>query len=111
MQISKGKQSVIITAKGEKLGHFVSSLGEALAGDYGDDNCVIDLSTYTTLNLDGLLKFLSLSNTHRQAGKSCVLVNATVNYDTVPDELLVVPTLQEAEDIIEMEEIERDLGF
>jgi hypothetical protein len=29
----------------------------------------------------------------------------------VPEELLVVPTLTEAEDIIQMEEIERDLGF
>jgi hypothetical protein len=29
----------------------------------------------------------------------------------MPDEIVVVPTLQEAYDIIEMEEIERDLGF
>ena len=29
----------------------------------------------------------------------------------MPDEICVVPTLQEAHDIIEMEDIERDLGF
>jgi len=29
----------------------------------------------------------------------------------MPDEIVVVPTMQEAYDIIEMEEIERDLGF
>jgi len=29
----------------------------------------------------------------------------------MPDEIIVVPTMQEAYDIIEMEEIERDLGF
>jgi hypothetical protein len=29
----------------------------------------------------------------------------------VPDEMVVVPTVLEAHDIIEMEEIERDLGF
>jgi len=31
--------------------------------------------------------------------------------DEIPYEMIVVPTLQEAGDIIEMEEIERDLGF
>jgi len=29
----------------------------------------------------------------------------------MPDEIAVVPTIQEAYDIIEMEDIERDLGF
>ncbi len=29
----------------------------------------------------------------------------------MPDEIVVVPTMQEAYDIIEMEDIERDLGF
>ena len=32
-------------------------------------------------------------------------------YNAVPDKLTVVPSLLEAHDIIEMEEIERDLGF
>ena len=31
--------------------------------------------------------------------------------DEMPDEIVVVPTLQEAFDVIEMEDIERDLGF
>jgi hypothetical protein len=54
---------------------------------------------------------LTLSNTHRALKKSLVLVNAAVSTDEIPDELLVVPTLHEAEDVIDMEEIERDLGF
>ncbi|HAT63224.1 MAG TPA: ribonuclease Z, partial [Flavobacteriaceae bacterium] len=40
-----------------------------------------------------------------------VIVNNAINPDDIPDEMIVVPTLQEAADIIEMEEIERDLGF
>ena len=31
--------------------------------------------------------------------------------DDFPDNFNIVPTLQEAEDVIEMENIERDLGF
>jgi len=34
-----------------------------------------------------------------------------LSYDEVPEEISVVPTLQEAKDLIEMEEIERDLGI
>jgi hypothetical protein len=38
-------------------------------------------------------------------------VNNAINFDDIPEEMIVVPTLEEARDIIEMEEIERDLGF
>ena len=55
--------------------------------------------------------FLKSSNDHRGDNKSFVIVNDTINIDTVPDELMVVPTLQEAKDVIQMEDIERDLGF
>ena len=58
-----------------------------------------------------ILEFLELSNTHRKSSKSFVLVTDKVTYDDVPDKITVVPTLQEAVDIIEMEEIERDLGL
>ena len=34
-----------------------------------------------------------------------------IDYNAVSSNLIVVPTLLEAHDIIEMEEIERDLGF
>lgn len=43
--------------------------------------------------------------------KSFVMVCDGIEFDQVPDELIVVPTFKEAEDIIEMEEIERDLGI
>jgi hypothetical protein len=40
-----------------------------------------------------------------------VLVADNVNFNAVPKNIILVPTLLEAHDIIEMEEIERDLGF
>ncbi len=75
------------------------------------DNVVVDILKYGELSLEELLAFLKLSNRHRKAKKSFVLVNDAINIDRVPEELVVVPTLPEAEDIIQMEEIERDLGF
>lgn len=78
---------------------------------YKEDNVVVDILKYGELSLEELLNFLKLSNKHRKNKKSFVIANDTINIDQVPEELLVVPTLQEAEDIIQMEEIERELGF
>lgn len=78
---------------------------------FKDDNVVVDILKYGELELNELLSFLEVSNKHRQGRKSFVIVNDTINIEQVPEELVVVPTLQEAEDIIQMEEIERDLGF
>jgi hypothetical protein len=39
------------------------------------------------------------------------LVVQNIDFNKVPTSLSVVPTLLEAHDMIEMDEIERDLGF
>ncbi|MFK8295318.1 hypothetical protein ACI760_03895 [Capnocytophaga canimorsus] len=43
--------------------------------------------------------------------RSIVIVNDEITYGNIPNEVNVTPTLQEAYDIIEMEEIQRDLGI
>ena len=40
-----------------------------------------------------------------------MLVTNAIGYEDAPENLSVVPSFQEAKDVIEMEEIERDLGF
>ena len=50
------------------------------------------------------------TNQHRAHQHSFVIVNDTINIDQVPEELMVVPTLLEAGDVIQMDEIQRDLG-
>ena len=78
---------------------------------FKNKNLVLDLSHDGQLSLNGLLAFLPLSNKHRKSKKSFVIVAANFDYNEAPDEIVIVPTLLEARDIIEMEEIERDLGF
>jgi len=78
---------------------------------YKGSNIIVDLSAQEGLELNGVLGFLSLSNKHRKGKKSFVLVVTDFDIDDAPEELIIVPTLQEAHDVIEMEEIERDLGF
>jgi hypothetical protein len=54
---------------------------------------------------------LQISNKHRKAKHSFVIVTNKIDLNITPDEIVVVPTMQEAYDIIEMEEMERDLGI
>ena len=55
--------------------------------------------------------FSDLSKTHKKLKKSFVIVADGIDFNAVPTKLIVVPSVLEAHDIIEMEEIERDLGF
>jgi hypothetical protein len=78
---------------------------------FKNDNVVVDILKYGELSLQELLLFLDVSNLHRKGKKSFVIANDAINIEKVPEELVVVPTLMEAGDVIQMEEIERDLGF
>jgi hypothetical protein len=74
-------------------------------------NIIIDLSHHKDLTLKDIKLFSPLSEQHKKAKKSFVVVISDIDYNAIPDTLAVVPSLLEAKDIIEMEEIERDLGF
>ena len=76
-----------------------------------NDNAIVNLFSFSKLTSGDVLEFLEISNSHRKAGRSFVIVTDKVAYDEVPGEICVVPTLQEARDIVEMEEIERDLDL
>jgi hypothetical protein len=52
-----------------------------------------------------------LSNKHRKAKHSFVIVSNSASLNEMPDEIIVVPTTKEAFDVVEMEVMERDLGI
>ena len=110
MIVTEKENYKIFADEKDSVEEFASFL-ERIHHNFKDDNVVVDILKYGELHLDELLKFLDLSNRHRQGKRSFVLANDAINIDKVPAELVVVPTLPEAEDIIQMEEIERDLGF
>ena len=102
--------TTIVFQENTSLAKFLDSL----KGGYPkikNDNIIINLFSFSKLSANDLLEFLELSNWHRENQKSFVLVTDKVSYDKIPDAICVVPTIQEARDIIEMEEIERDLGL
>lgn len=110
MQIEKKSHTTTIKDTEGNARSFLENVTKNYA-DFKDQNLVLDISQDQSVTLENVLAFLSLSNKHRKAKKSFVIVVKDFNFNEVPDEMNVVPTVQEAHDIIEMEEIERDLGF
>jgi hypothetical protein len=110
MIIDQDGNTFIITQEKATIIELVKKI-QALTPKFKNDNVIIVLTSFKKLSLEDIIEFLQLSNTHRAAKHSFVIVSDKMNLDEVPDEIVVVPTLQEAYDIIEMEEMERDLGF
>lgn len=106
------KTNGVCTITQEKLTSL--ALVKAIETDYekfSQYHIIVNLTQLKTVSHQEIIEFLRISKTHNTAKKSFVIVSHTAIIDDMPDEILVVPTLQEAYDIIEMEEIERDLGF
>ena len=87
----------------QKLSHEYNS--------YKTQNLIVDLSHDKNVTMADIKLFLEMTKTHTKEKKSLVLVADNINFNAVPAKLTVVPTILEAHDIIEMDEIERDLGF
>ena len=74
-------------------------------------NLILDVSQDKAISNVDLAHFKELAKTHKKAKKSMIVVSDSVDFNKVPNFLNVVPSILEAHDMIEMDEIERDLGF
>lgn len=108
----KEKGHTLIIKKGEgTLLEFIGKIKAQYSG-YKKFNIIVDLSDE---NIDeknnDLLLFEEIALLQLEENKSFVLVLKDIDFNEFDEELVVVPTLLEAHDIIEMDEIQRDLGF
>ncbi|SDI61283.1 ribonuclease Z [Winogradskyella thalassocola] len=110
MIIDRDGNTTIITQEKISIIDLVKKI-EADYVTYKKTHLVINLTSLNKISLQDIIEFLRISNTHRNDKKSFVLVSEKVDLNEMPDEIVVVPTMQEAFDIIEMEDIERDLDF
>ncbi|MBA6152585.1 ribonuclease Z [Gelidibacter maritimus] len=110
MIFDKENNITLITQEKSTIIELVKKL-EATYPKFKNDNVIINLSVLNKIGLQDIIEFLELSNRHRRAKHSFVIVTEQANLDDKPDEIMVVPTLKEAYDVIEMEEMERDLGI
>ena len=72
---------------------------------------IVDITHHKSPLITDINSFLNLSKVHKKARKSFVIVAQDIDFNKCSDKLVVVPSRLEAHDIIEMDEIERDLRF
>ena len=111
MKIKNHPNFVVLEDEKDDIIDFATFIENQIPSNYKGQNVVLNLLKYNSMDLPQLLQFLKTSNLHRKTKQSFVIVNDALDIDDIPFEMIVVPTVQEAGDIIEMEEIERDLGF
>jgi len=110
MLFDKRDNITIVTQEKASIIELVKKL-TVLHERFKNDNVIVNLTALTKIPVSEIIEFIQISNQHRANKRSFVIVTDKINLDDSPDELVIVPTLKEAHDIIEMEEIERDLGF
>ena len=110
MQLNKKNKYTLITSDENSFSEFYDSF-LIEEKKIQKENIILQVSNnINTTNKDFLL-FLNIAVQKKENGTSFVIVNTEINIDSFPENLNIAPTLQEAEDILEMEAIERDLGF
>lgn len=105
----KGHTTVIKDTQGDSVAFLekVTTQHES----YKHQNLILDVTHDKTTTIVSIKAFSELSKLHKKGKKSFVIVAEKIDFNAVPKALVVVPSVLEAHDIIEMEEIERDLGF
>ncbi len=110
MEIAHDKNHILITATEKTFKEFYSTFVHQNLHEVSKHK-IIKFPENIDITTSDVSLFLPVANTHKQSGISFVVICNGIAIDEIPDEINVVPSLIEAEDLLEMEAIERDLGF
>ncbi|WP_396178143.1 ribonuclease Z [Flavobacterium sp.] len=110
MKVTVKGHTTLIKDSTDDLEAFVAKLTHEIH-TFKEQNLIIDLSHYETVDKKQVLLLKPLSVTHKKNKKSFAVVVSATDFNAFSAAFTVVPSVLEAHDIIEMEEIERDLGF
>ena len=110
MQIEKKEGFSLITFDNRPFSNLFKSFLE-FEKTNKEENIIIQFSEDVNILKEDFFLFLSIAKQKKENGTSFVIINDEIEVDDFPEYFNIIPTLQEAEDIIEMENIERELGF
>ena len=99
MIIEQQNSTAIITQDKTSLSEFTKKFS-VLHERFKENNVILQLKDSAMSSIDALV---SISKIHRQLNQSFAVVSPQLNQDDFEDDFIVVPTLQEAHDYIEME--------
>jgi len=109
MKIKEKGHTIIVKRIEESVEGLIQKISDQI-NTFTTHHLIIDLGNYP-LNKEEEALFQQLSDVFTKHKKSFVVVAEDADFNELTDVIIVAPTLLEANDIIEMEEIERDLGF
>jgi hypothetical protein len=110
MKIENKEKYTLISSTEVLFSKFHDNFLEALPS-LENQNLILHISDSINVTRDNFSLYLSISEQKKENGTSFVVIYKTINIDDLPDNFNIVPTLIEAEDILEMEAMERELGF
>ena len=106
MDIRKNDKYTFVSLNKDTFSEFTKSID-----DFKSNHLILEISENINISKGEISLFLRISTNFNTIGTSFVIIKSRFNSDDFPEIVNIVPTLQEAEDILEMEAIERDLGF
>ncbi|MBL4904603.1 MAG: hypothetical protein JKZ00_00940 [Flavobacteriaceae bacterium] len=110
MKTEKTALYTVLTSDENSFADFFESFNATHTG-IENEHIIIELSENLNSNFEQISLFLNCAVTHKSNGTSFAVVCSGIDIDLFPETFNIVPTLTEAIDVIEMEAIERDLGF
>ena len=105
----KDNTALVFENKSPKIDFFKTF--ENIYPNIQSKNIIVSLADFQISASDFIEKILKISESHQKGKRSFVIVSPTAVPDKLPEALIWAPTLQEAKDLIEMDEMQRDLGF
>jgi MoaA/NifB/PqqE/SkfB family radical SAM enzyme len=109
MQVFKKETHTLLEPTESNFEAFIKALRN---DSFEKEHLVVNLLRSFNLSSDNLDVLSKMAVAKKEQGTSFVLVSETIEIDTLEDEMLsIVPTLIEAQDILDMDAMERDLGL
>ena len=109
MNIEKKANYTLITPTETTFELFLAAFN---VSDYTKENLILNFLDTFEISTSQVDFFSIISQNKKEQGTSFIIIAKNVDIDDLEDEnMSVVPTLGEAEDTLEMDDIERDLGF
>jgi len=104
MEVSEKNHYTLVKLQESSFDEFEKRFTEI-----NSNHIIVTLSEDLNMSKKNISFFLETAKIQKINNKSFVVVKSGIDIDEIPELLNITPTLGEAEDILEMESIERDL--
>lgn len=110
MKVDEKGHTIVIKSTEENSLVFFEKLTQQHE-KFKNHNLILDLTHDKSVTIATIKIFKDISKVHKKGKKSVIIVAENIDFNAVPNSIVVVPSLLEAHDCIELDEIERELGF